>query len=328
MTRLLPVAAAAAVTALLLAGCSAGAGESSAPMVDQPAEQVAPQPGTVEGEDASGGTDAELADRSVITTGWVSITVEDPVASAEEAADLAEAKGGRVDSRTETPGTDAQPPSASLTLRIPSDALDAFMTELRELGTVNSVSMNASDVTQQRQDLDGRIEALTASVDRLQELLGEATTIADLIAIESELTTRQAELDSLTQQRDWLVDQVDYSTITVDLVTEAVVPDPQPDDFWSGLVTGWNALVSFATWLGVAIGILLPWLLAALVTGAVVILIVVLSTRRRRHGPAAPEAGSGPVPAPGSAPVPDAAPGAPAPGQPAPEAPHEPAPRA
>ena len=145
--------------------------------------------------------------------------------------------------------------------------------------------MNASDVTQQRQDLDGRIEALTASVDRLQQLLAEATTVADLIAIESELTTRQAELDSLTQQRDWLVDQVDFSTITVDLVTEDVAPDPQPDDFWSGLVAGWNALVAFASWLGVAVGVLLPWLLVGLVTTAVVVAIVLLATRRRRGGP-------------------------------------------
>ena len=155
--------------------------------------------------------------------------------------------------------------------------------------------MNASDVTQQQQDLDGRIEALTASVDRLQQLLAEATTIADLIAIESELTTRQAELDSLTQQRDWLVDQVDFSTITVDLVTEDVAPDPQPDDFWSGLVAGWNALVAFASWLGVAVGVMLPWLLVALVTTAVIVAIVLLATRRRRGAPtsttpAAPEA--------------------------------------
>jgi hypothetical protein len=301
MRRLAPAAAAAAITALLLAGCSAGSDESSEPAVDAPAAPVAPEPGKVDGqtaEDAAGGAvGAQPADRSVITTGWVSITVDDPIASAEEAADLAEQAGGRVDSRTESPGTDAQPPSASLTLRIPSDELDAFVDELRELGAVNSVSMNASDVTQQRQDLDGRIDALTASVDRLQQLLSEATTIADLIAIESELTTRQAELDSLTQQRDWLVDQVDFSTITVDLVTEDVAPDPQPDDFWSGLVTGWNALVAFASWLGVAVGVLLPWLLVGLVTTAVIVAIVLLATRRRRRGPT-PSAPVPPEPAP------------------------------
>ena len=292
MRRLAPAAAAAAITALLLAGCTmGGSSDSGEPAVDVPSGEVAPEPGKVEGEvaeDAAGGTsEAQLADRSVITTGWVSITVDDPVAKAEEAANLAEQAGGRVDNRTETPGTDSQPASASLTLRIPSDELDAFVDALRELGTVNSVSMNASDVTQQRQDLDARIDALSASVDRLRELLGTATSIADLIAIESELTTRQAELDSLTQQRDWLVDQVDFSTVTVDLVTEEVAPDPRPDDFWSGIVAGWNALIAFANWLGIAVGVMLPWLGVALVAGAIIVAIVVLATRGRKHGPEA-----------------------------------------
>jgi hypothetical protein len=299
MRRLAPAAAAAAITALLLAGCTMGDGsDSGMPAIDTPTGEIAPEQDKVEGqatEDASGGTSEQpFADRSVITTGWVSITVDDPVATAAEAAELAERAGGRVDNRTETPGTNSQPPSASLTLRIPSDELDEFVDELRELGTVNSVSMNASDVTQQRQDLDARIAALSSSVDRLRELLATATTIADLIAIESELTTRQAELDSLTQQRDFLVDQVDFSTITVDLVTEEVAPDPKPDDFWSGIVAGWNALVAFGNWLGIAVGVMLPWLGVALVAGAIIVGIVVLIMRGRRQRPDA----AAPTPAP------------------------------
>ncbi|WP_448810738.1 DUF4349 domain-containing protein [Agromyces bauzanensis] len=286
MRRLAPVAAAAAITALLLAGCSAGgSSDTGAPAVEAPTGGVAPEP-QVDGESA----DAQFADRSVITTGWMSITVDDPIATAEDVAQLAERAGGRVDNRSETPGTGTQQPRASLTLRIPADELDGVVEDLRGLGTVTSVSMDASDVTQQRQDLDARIEALTASVDRLRELLATATTVTDLIAIESELTTRQAELDSLTQQRDWLVDQVDFSTLTVELVTEAVAPDPVPDDFWSGVVAGWNALVAFATWLGVAVGVLLPWLGVLVVAAAIVVVVVVLATRGRRHRGPAPTA--------------------------------------
>lgn len=292
MRRLAPAAAAAAILAALLAGCSAGADPSSAggePAVDAPSVEGAPAPESNDGV-ATSEFDAQVNDRSMITTGNVSITVDEPVESAEEAADLVEEAGGRVDSRTETPGTDTQPPSASLVLRVPSAKLEAVLDDLRALGTVNSVSLNASDVTQQRKDLDARIDALTASTGRLRQLLAEATSIADLIAIESELTTRQSELDSLTQQRDWLVDQVDYSTISLDLVTEEVAPDPAPDDFWSGLVAGWTALVAFLAGLGVAIGVMLPWLLALLILAAIVIVAVFVSTRRRRGSSGRPEA--------------------------------------
>ncbi|MFB9310781.1 cell division protein FtsB [Agromyces hippuratus] len=276
--RLAPTAAvAAALIVLLLAGCSADQGASTGEPGGM-VEEVAPDaPQSVEGGDA-----AVDADRSVITTGRIWITVDDPIAEAQTAADIAEASGGRVDRRNETPGTDTQTPSASLTLRIPADELDDVVAELRELGTVNSVSMDASDVTAQRQDLDARIEALTASVDRLRDLLGTATSIPDLISIESELTTRQAELDSLTQQRDALVDQVDYSTLDVALGTEAQAPAAVPGDFWSGLAAGWGALVVFGSWLSVAIGVLLPWLLAAAVIAAIIVGIVVLSSRQRR----------------------------------------------
>jgi hypothetical protein len=289
--RLAPAAAAAALAALLLAGCSVGgSGSHQTTEMDSSTGGVAPEMQGPAVGDAEGGADQQLADRSVITTGWVSITVDDPIASAEAAADVAERAGGRIDHRTENPGTETQPASASLTLRIPSDELDAVVDELRALGDVNSVTMNATDVTQQRQDLDARIAALTASTDRLRQLLGTATSIADLIAIESELTTRQSELDSLTQQRDSLVDQIDFSTITVDFVTEAVTPDPTPDDFWSGVVAGWNALVAFARFIGTAFGVMLPWIAAALVAGGVIIGIVILATRGRRRRPGTPEA--------------------------------------
>ncbi|RXZ67131.1 DUF4349 domain-containing protein [Agromyces albus] len=294
MRRLAPVAAAAAILAVLLAGCSFApdtSGSGGEPAVEAPSREMAPAPES-ESQDgaATSEFDAQLDDQSMITTGNVSITVDDPVESAEEAADLVEQAGGRVDSRTETPGTDTQPARASLVLRVPSDKLEAVLGELRGLGAVNSYSQESSNVEQQRKDLNARIDALTSSTGRLRQLMAEATSIADLIAIESELTMRQSELDSLTQQRDWLVDQVDFSTLSLELVTEEVAPDPAPDDFWSGVVAGWTALVAFISGLSVAIGVMLPWLLALAIVAAIVIVVVVVSTRRRRGSRGRPEA--------------------------------------
>ena len=73
----------------------------------------------------------------------------------------------------------------------------------------------------------------------------------------------------------------------VDVPSGEVAPDPRPDDFWSGIVAGWNALIAFANWLGIAVGVMLPWLGVALVAGAIIVAIVVLATRGRKHGPEA-----------------------------------------
>ncbi|QAY73363.1 DUF4349 domain-containing protein [Agromyces protaetiae] len=278
---------------LLLAGCSASGGSTAS--YDVPA-QPAPGQGESFAEDGStpggaadsaggsGNASSSVRERSVVTTGWVRLTVENPVDASAETVRIVDRVGGRVDHREETPGTDFQSARASLTLRIPSDDLDGVIEQLRELGRVDSIQQDATDVTAQRTDLDARVEALAKSVNRLEALLAGATSTEDLITIESEITTRQAELDSLTQQRDLLVDQVDFSTLSVEFVTEEAAPEPKPADFWSGLTSGWNALMTFFAGLAVVLGVLLPWIGLLAVVGAIVLAIVlgVRSAGRRR----------------------------------------------
>lgn len=282
-------ATAVVLAALLLSGCtSSGTTDSSGPPVSEGGGVVgepAPDKGVngLDGGDSSGGRDGDVVqDRDVVTTGSVSITVKDPIKAAQEAVTLTEQAGGRIDSRTENPSIDSQPASANLVLRIPAEELDRVVAELKKLGTVNKVSLNASDITQQTRDIDARITSLQTSVDRLLALMTEATDTTDLIAIEGALSQRQTELEGLQSQRDYLADQVDYSTISLDLYAVGTVPPPEPDNFWDGLVAGWNALLGALGGALVAVGFLLPWLAVLGVIGGLVLLIVWLSTRRRK----------------------------------------------
>ncbi|MFC9919969.1 DUF4349 domain-containing protein [Agromyces binzhouensis] len=292
-----------ALSALLLTGCSMGSGGSDQTASEPDVGLEAPADGGVAPRDEQPFTEDEQAGtieegRSVITTGWMAITVDDPIDSAAEVAAIVGAAGGRVDGRNETPGTETQQARATLVVRIPADRFDAVLGDLRELGEVDSVRLDASDVTQQKRDLDSRIASLETSVDRLRALIAQADDVGDLIAIESELTTRQTELDALTTQRDWLADQVDYSTLTVELLSEGLAPQAGPNDFWSGVVAGWNALTAFVSGLLVAIGVMLPWLALLAVIAAIVVGIIVLASRggRRAQG-TADTSGSGAEPA-------------------------------
>ena len=271
------VVAGLALLAVLLAGCTASSSSDS--MTGQGAASGEAMDAGAAPQAAAGG-DTAVADRSVITTGSVSVTVEDPLGAAEDAVLIVEQAGGRVDSRTENPETDNQPASANLTLRIPAGDLDRTLDELRALGTVNYVSLNASDVTQQSQDLDARVTALTTSVDRLLSLMSQAGNTADLIAIESELSTRQADLEAMRSQRDYLTDQVEFSTISVDLLATGTVAPGSPDSFWTGIVAGWNALVAALGGLLVGLGFALPWIAIAVIAATIVIVIIRLFTRK------------------------------------------------
>ncbi|WP_166785628.1 MULTISPECIES: DUF4349 domain-containing protein [Cryobacterium] len=286
---------------LLLAGCSvpgASIGTDSGGSATAPglAEPGTVNPGTIDPGTEPGVSDEALdtrafqdgstgeitsTQRDVITTGMVSITADDPIASVQDAVTITEQAGGRIDSRTENPATDNQPASANLTLRIPSDELDRTLAELKQLGTVNFVSLNASDITQQTQDLDARITSLKTSVERLLALMVEATTTADLIAVENALSERQSELEGLQAQRDYLSDQVDFSTLTLELYSTGTVDPGTPDDFWDAVAAGWNALVSALGTAIVGIGFALPWLLALGLVAAIVYLVIWLA--RKRH---------------------------------------------
>lgn len=273
------------LTALLLAGCTGSSNSESTDSSGSISGGVLPAEGdkVTEGGRVTGTTsDVNTANRDVITTGSLSITAADPVAASESAVTITEQAGGRVDSRSENPATEIQPASANLSLRIPSDELDRTLAELKKLGRLNFVSLTAQDVTQQSQDLDARITALTTSVDRLLALMVSATSTTDLISIESALSSRQGERESLQSQRDFLADQIDYSTVQLELVAEGTVAAGGPDNFWSGIVTGWTALLTALGGLLVALGVALPWLVVLAIVGAIVLLIVRVFARRRK----------------------------------------------
>jgi len=277
------------VAVIGLAGCAAGANDVvSGPVgVDSSGSMMAPEPAPLVGEAAlDGGKTASTVDRSVITTGWATILVDDPEVAADDAVAIVDKVGGRVDGRTLEAPTDYTNGSATLTIRVPSESLDDVLTELKGLGRVQSVSTNSSDVTVEVQDLDARITALRSSIERLTTLQDEADSVDSLIALETAISDRQAQLESLEAQQRYYDDQVSLSTLTIDFVSQTVLAEPEPGSFWGGIQAGWVALVGFFSGLIVVFGVLVPWLIPVAVIGAIVWISIAASRRKRRNPPA------------------------------------------
>ncbi|MCJ1694175.1 DUF4349 domain-containing protein [Rathayibacter caricis] len=171
--------------------------------------------------------------------------------------------------------------AGSVTLRVPADRLSDARASLTELGTVTESTVERADVTLQAVDLRARAAAAQASVDRLTELVAQAGDLADLLAAESALTQRQAELESTRQQLTALESRVSLASLSVTVLPEETAAPADPAGFLDGLLTGWNGLVAAANAALIGIGFLLPWLLVAAVVAA-----VVLAVRRRRASPA------------------------------------------
>ena len=264
------------LTALLLTGCSGLSAERQSSIPPSSEQALAPQ------ESATPETLA--TDRSIISTGNMLMAVDSPLNTADEVTDIVEGAGGRVDSRTETEATDFAGAEASLMLRIPSNKLEATLDDLGELGNVVEVSVTRDDVTTQVLSVDAQIRALETSVARLDTLLAKATVMSDLIELESALTTRQAELDSLKAQQAYLDEQIALSTIYLTLRETAQTPAGIPTNFVDGFMTGVQAFVWLVGVVVVVFGFALPWILAVTIVLTIVWALTRLVRRRTRSG--------------------------------------------
>lgn len=228
----------------------------------------------------------------------------DRAANATARADAVAATAGSIRGIAATTGgfvasADGGGSQMSMTLRVPAEQYDAVLDKIAALGEVTNRTESSQDVTAQIVDVDSRVASMTASVARVRALLEQATSIADVMSIEAELARREADLEALQQQQAYLKGQVAMSTVTVGLNAVTLPPAEaaagEPDSgFVAGIKAGWTQLLAFLTWLGAAVGALLPWL-PLIAAGVGVIWWSVRRLRRRRR--AASTAPVGPAPA-------------------------------
>ncbi|MGQ7786681.1 DUF4349 domain-containing protein [Nesterenkonia sp. PF2B19] len=280
--RGLQAVAALVVAVLLLTGCGAGDGEADGAeggewAVDhEAAEDFAPE---APGQERTR-PDADAEDREVVTTASAEVEVRDVAEAVTSVVEQVEGYGGHVEARRESTDDDGRLSLATLTLRVPAEDLAELLDDLEGLGDVHDLSQRAQDVTGTARDLDARIEALEISVDRLLEIMEQAETSEELLAAETTLSDRQTELESLVSQRDALADQVEMSTLRLELI-DGRVAAVRADGFVGGLQSGWNGLLRTADGVLVVAGVLVPWIPVLVVAGVGVGWLVRRDRRRR-----------------------------------------------
>ena len=153
----------------------------------------------------------------------------------------------------------AQTGFGTLTLSVPADKLDTALDQLGgQVGTVLRRNTSSQDVTAQYVDTQSRLKTMRASVDRVRALMTQAKDLGQVVALESELSRRQADLESLEAQMGALNSSVERSTLTVTLSTPGNEPVTSTG-FFAGLRAGWDAFTASASGLLTAIGAALPF---------------------------------------------------------------------
>jgi hypothetical protein len=303
------VAAVVVALALLVGGCGDGDGDRSSSKTAAD-EGRAGSGASKAAESETGAADVATADaqtepRDIVFTADAVVRVGDVETASGKAASFAEAAGGHVSGQVAELEGD---PTSTVTVRVPASRFRPVLDQLTGLGTVDQRSIDSNDVTDEVVDLTGRLETLRASADRLRDLIAEAPGTGDVIAIEKELATREADIESLAGRLRLLDDQADLATITVRFIekAESAKVDDDLPGFFQALKAGAVTLANIGLVALAVIGFLLPYLPFAAIAW-----LLVRRHRRRHPRPAAPPAagwpppGYGPGPGPGwSAPQP------------------------
>jgi len=271
-------------------GDTAAAESGDAPVPGSAAQDNARSADGVLADDASANEGTPVAQRAVISTATVSLTSDDVADARFDVQKLVDQYRGEVAEEQTEGGEDMR--RSRMVIRIPSGEFDRAVAAFEKVGALESSTRKSEDVTTKVIDTAARIRAQEESLQRVEVLLARATSIRDIVAIEAQLTRRQADLDSLKSQQAFLADQTSLSTITVHIerTKKPGKDDPDTDDtgFFAGLENGWDALTKFGTGVATVAGAVLPFALVFGLIGVPVWLVWRRLGRRRTPQPPAP----------------------------------------
>ena len=164
--------------------------------------------------------------------------------------------------------------SANMTLRVPADKLDGFLSTLNKAVNITRQTSNVDDITDEYVDIESHIAALEAEQTALMAMLEKAEKLDDIISIQSRLTEVRGDLESYKARQKGYDTLIAYSTVTLYLNEVERETEAKPS-FWS---KAGNAFVDGITSFGEVVSAIVLFLIAALpyIAVAAVALIVAL----------------------------------------------------
>ena len=150
-----------------------------------------------------GGTEA-AAGQKLVRTASLTLRTTAFETGLENVRALLDSLGGYVENLYEYGDVESgDTRTASLSMRVPSENLDAFLDGMEGVGRVTDRSESVTDMTVQYTDNQTRLETLYAKRERLNQLMAQAQEVSDLIELETAIADTQYEIERYeTSQRD------------------------------------------------------------------------------------------------------------------------------
>jgi hypothetical protein len=248
-------------------GVSSGAGlsniSSGSVGVSDMAEMIAP----AVPRDTVNTSGSPSSDRVVINESYMSIVVKDVRDTGEKVISYANDNGGfMVNSNYSQP---EEAPFATITVRVSSDKFEQALDYFRSLGVkVVNENVVGKDVTEQYTNIEERINTLTKTKTKFEQLLDQATEVQDILQINQQLLSIDSQIDYWIGQRKAIEQNANLTKITVYLSTDEFslpyVPNEKfrPNVIFKlavrSLVSSFRDIAGWAIWIAVYSVIWLP----------------------------------------------------------------------
>lgn len=191
--------------------------------------------------------------RVILRNATIRIMAEDPAAVVADIIAMAEEMGGWV----VTSGTSTSTGSGgitvvrgNITVRVPADRLNDALDQIRGYAIqVEAENISGQDVTQDYVDTASRLANLLVTEEQLQSIMATATTVEDVLAVQSELTRVRGDIEVLQGRLNYFNEAAAYSSIQVQI-------NPPPADPITTQSAGWDPGQTASGALGFVVGAL------------------------------------------------------------------------
>lgn len=141
----------------------------------------------------------------------------------------------------------------NLKVRIPANNFEKLLLGIENgKDKIEAKSIQTKDVTAEYVDTEARLVSKREYLKRYKQLLANASSVKDLLAIEDNIRTLQEEIESKEGQLKFLKDQVSYSTLNITLYEEKELINKNQEGFLgktaNAFKQGWASIVDFVLW--------------------------------------------------------------------------------
>jgi hypothetical protein len=156
--------------------------------------------------------------------------------------------GGYIERESESNGSDNERKEYKVFARVPAKNFEAFLNGVSSgADKIDSKNINVRDVTANFIDMTTRLANKKKLEQRYLDILRKSNKVADLLEVEEKLNEIREDIESTQNQLNYLVKDIDYSTLDITFYTKQTVKDTGVTFGYkikSAFGDGWNILES------------------------------------------------------------------------------------